>query len=98
MGKVEGSIPSSCTNMHTSPIVVCAPVSPVGGKVFDPADAPYSEYSKVRCPHCRQPMWLGARGRAEVESGRAQMMCMVCAVQLGLYSGGDIPKLTDRDP
>lgn len=84
--------------MNTGPIVVCAPFAAVGELQFNPKDAPYSTYTQVDCPHCRQSMWLGARGRVEVEAGRAQMMCMVCAVQLGLYTDAEqMQKLTDRD-
>jgi hypothetical protein len=79
-------------------IVVCAPLAEIAGLKFDPATAPYSEYTQVECPHCRQGMWIGARGRVEVEAGRSQMICMVCAVLTGLV-GADTPMkpLTDRD-
>lgn len=79
-------------------IVVCAPFLDVGGVKFDPAGAPYSTYTKVECPHCRQQMWLGERGRREVETGQAQMICMVCAVRTGLMDPGtQMQRLTDRD-
>lgn len=43
-------------------------------------------------------MWLGARGRALVEAGGAEMICAVCAVLMGLYGVNDkMEKLTDRD-
>jgi hypothetical protein len=78
--------------------VICAPFLDVGGVKFDPAGAPYSTYTKVECPHCRQPMWLGERGRGLVERGQAQMMCMVCAVTTGVMQSPDeLQKLTDRD-
>ena len=79
-------------------IVVCAPLAAVAHLQFDPATAPYSIYTQVECPHCRQGMWLGARSRILVETGHAQMMCVVCAVKLG-HMGPDTPmaKLTDRD-
>ena len=79
-------------------IVVCAPLAAVGELVFDPATAPYSAYTQVECPHCRQPMWLGERSRLMVETGRAQMICVVCAVTTGIM-GPDTPmsRLTDRD-
>jgi len=79
-------------------IVVCAPLAAVGELKFDPATAPYSEYTQVDCPHCRQGMWLGARGREMVEAGHAQMICMACAVQTGLMTSHDeLRRLTDRD-
>jgi len=79
-------------------IVVCAPLAEIGGLKFDPATAPYSTYTQVECPHCRQAMWLGQRGRVEVEAGRAQMICVACAVRTGLMRPGDeMQPLTDRD-
>ena len=79
-------------------IVVCPPLVAIADLKFDPATAPYSEYTQVECPHCGQGMWLGARGRIEVESGRAQMICVLCAVATGLMEP-DTPlqRLTDRD-
>jgi hypothetical protein len=68
-------------------IVLCAPLAEIGGLRFDPKTAPYSEYTQVECPHCRQGMWLGERSRDLVESGAAQMMCMVCAVRTGIVEG-----------
>jgi hypothetical protein len=84
--------------MPDQQIVVCAPLAEIAGLKFDPETAPYSTYTQVECPHCRQGMWLGARGRVEVEAGRAQMICVVCAVQTGVMGpGDDMKKLTDRD-
>jgi hypothetical protein len=71
-------------------IVLCAPLAEIAGLKFDPATAPYSTYTQVECPHCRQGMWLGQRSRELVETGKAQMMCMVCAVTLGV-AGHDTP-------
>ena len=79
-------------------IVVCAPVAEIGGIQFDPATAPYAKYTKADCPRCHQAMWIGSRGRALVERGEAQMMCVVCAIQLGIYTPDTkMQKLTDRD-
>jgi len=79
-------------------IVVCPPFFDVGGVKFDPAQAPYSQYSKVTCPHCSKPMWIGERGRTLVETAQAQMMCMVCAVTNGVIDGATtMQRLTDRD-
>ena len=79
-------------------IVVCAPLAEIAGLKFDPATAPYSEYTQVECPHCRQGMWLGARGRVEVEAGRAQMICVTCAHRTGLMThDSQMQRLTDRD-
>jgi len=80
-------------------IVVCAPLAEIGGLKWDPSMAPYSQYTQVLCPHCALGMWLGQRGRVEVEAGRAQMICMPCAVRTGLLGPGDkMQQLTDRDP
>ena len=79
-------------------IVVCPPFFDVGGVKFDPAGAPYSQYSKVECPHCSKPMWIGERGRRLVETAQAQMMCMVCAVTTGVIDEATtMQRLTDRD-
>jgi hypothetical protein len=80
-------------------IVVCAPVAPVAGKVFNPeTDAPYSKYSQLACPQCLQPCWIGERGVALVAQGVAEPLCMECAVITGLLEGGTpMRKLTDTD-
>lgn len=83
---------------QTLQLVVCPPFFDVAGVKFDPAGAPYSTYTKISCPHCSKPMWLGERGRMLVESGQAQMICMVCAITTGAMDPGcTMERLTDRD-
>lgn len=79
-------------------IVVCAPVAPIGGKIFNPeTDATYSKYTEILCPQCGEKCWLGERGAALVADGVAEPMCMECAVVIGLTEGA-MSRLTDRDP
>lgn len=46
-----------------------------------PANVDYSTYEQVDCPECHRKMWLGKRGKAEVEAGRASMRCMQCLLE-----------------
>jgi hypothetical protein len=79
-------------------LVICPNVAAIGHHTFDPASAPYSAYVQVDCPRCGRAMWLGSRGRIEVETGRAEMLCMLCAVRAGIYrAGSSVTRLTDRD-
>jgi hypothetical protein len=72
--------------------VICPNVAAIGTFQFDPATAPYTEYTQENCPRCHERMWLGARSRAEVEAGRAQMICVLCAILSGLYREGNRSK------
>lgn len=84
--------------MPEQQIVICPPLAAVADLKFDPGTAPYSVYTQVECPHCRQPMWLGIRGRELVEGGHAQMMCLICAMENGVVDGeSQMQRLTDRD-
>lgn len=62
-------------------MVACIPVEE-GKELMPgfPASATYSTYEEVSCPDCGRKMWLGERGKAEVEAGRAIMQCMRCVV------------------
>lgn len=85
--------------MPQQQVLVCVPCDLARQHMPDfPANAPYSAYVITGCPQCHDPMYIGARGLALVESGEAEAMCMTCAIKLGLVDA-DTPMglLTDRD-
>lgn len=65
-------------------IVTCVPVEHAKQMMPEfPACATYSLYEQVACPVCARPMWLGERGKVEVQTGRAIMLCMACVLLSG---------------
>ena len=82
------------------PVVACMPVELAKELMPDFLErSSYSTYVQVLCPACDALMWLGERGRATVEAGKATMLCMPCVVRT--HGPGELAsmfKLTDLDP
>lgn len=61
------------------PTITLAACVPVKLKPRWPKEPP-EKYELADCPDCGEQMWLGLKQKAEVEAGRAQATCMLCAI------------------